>query len=233
MRSGEDVNATTPYSSWSLEEYHRRLVELGKGHIPPFEDAVRASRAEAQEFQDRGLITNGSKVLDVGCGNGRSAVGLMERGIGGYTGLDVIRESIEFCKLAFTGLSAFEFWHLDVKNEFYNPKGNQLPEEVVFPVETDAYDAVLAGSLYTHLGTRRVCEHYLEESVRALKPGGRIFCSFFRNPPNKLTAARARTVLAECDILDIVSRHFHIYFCRGGASGGFHDQWCLFGSKRS
>ena len=229
---GSDVEATKAELPWSLENYRRLYVQLRKGHIPPFDDAVRTSRDEARGLHSRGVIAGRSKVLDVGCGHGRQAIGMMECGIGGYTGLDVVQDSIEFCKTAFAGLSGFEFHHLDVKNEFYNPKGRQLPEEVVFPVETGAYDAVVAGSLYTHLRTRRVCERYLDESIRALKPGGRIFCSFFRSPPNKVTNDPIRTVLAESDILDIVSRRFHIYFCRGGANDAFNDQWCLYGCKR-
>lgn len=224
--------AAEPKSSWSLETYASYYARLIKGHTPPLEDAVRASKLEAKEFFDHGIITRGCRVLDTGCGHGRSAIGMMDYGIGGYTGLDVISESIEFCQKAFAQVRGFDFRHLDVHNEFYNPNGKQKPSEVVFPVGTGAYDAVIAGSLYTHLGTKQICDHYLDESARALKSGGRIFCSWFRSPPNQVTDDLVRTVLTESDILDIVSKRFHIYFCAGGINDDYNNQWCLFGRKK-
>ena len=232
MSDLEKQQQTNDGAAFSLESYRQHYAKLIKGHTPPFEVLERESRGEAKEFSKHGLISPGAKVLDLGCGHGRQAIGMMEFGIGGYTGLDVIPESIEFCKTVFAAVPDFEFLHLDVKNKFYNPEGRQPPEEVVFPVESGAYDAVIAGSLFTHLGIRKVCDHYLEESYRVLRPGGRIFCSWFRSPPNKVTYDPVRSVLTERAILDIVSKRFHIYFSRGGTSEDFNDQWCLYGRKK-
>ncbi len=219
-------------AGWSLDAYRNLYAALVSGHIPPFEGALQASRQEAEDLYNLGVFERGARVLDTGCGHGRSALGLLELGIGGYTGLDVVVESIAFCKRAFGALPGFEFMHLDVKNEFYNPEGRESPQSVSFPVESAAFDAVIAGSLYTHLGTREVCERYLAESHRALKPGGRIFCSWFRSPPNQVSDDRLRSVLPESDILEMVSRRFHIYHCRGGGIDDTDDQWCLYGRKK-
>ena len=218
--------------AWSLEDYRRGYVLLTKGHNPPYDEAILASRLEAREFFEQGLITRGSRVLDTGCGHGRQAIGMMGFGIGTYTGLDVIADSIDFCRQSFAGLPNFAFHHLDVQNAFYNPEGSQAPEVVVFPIADASQDAVVAGSLYTHLGTRAVCERYLDESVRVLKPGGGIFCSWFRSPPNKVTDDQMRTVLPEAVILDMVTRRFHVWYCRGGVDDGYNSQWCLYGRKK-
>lgn len=232
MSDLEKQQHTKDGTAFSLEFYRQHYARLIKGHTPPFEDQERQSRREAEEFSEHGLISTGAKVLDIGCGHGRQAIGMMEFGVGSYTGLDVIPESIEFCKTVFAAVPNFEFLHLDVKNDFYNPQGRQLPREVVFPVESGTYDAVIAGSLYTHLVNKKVCDHYLEESYRALRPGGGIFCSWFRSPPNEVSNDPVRTVLTERAILDIVSKRFHIYFSRGGTSDDFNDQWCLYGRKK-
>jgi ubiquinone/menaquinone biosynthesis C-methylase UbiE len=217
---------------FSLESYREQYATVTKGHAPPFDAALAQSKAEATEFVAQGLVFPGAHLLDVGCGHGRQSLALMDAGMGSYTGLDVVPESIEFCRRAFAGVPGFRFLHLDVKNQFYNPKGVQLPHEVTFPVESGSFDAVVAGSLFTHLGTRPVCERYLEEAVRVLKPEGRLFCSWYRSPPNKVSTSEVQTVLRESEILDLVTRRFHVYFCQGGVTDEMNNQWRLYGRLR-
>jgi SAM-dependent methyltransferase len=218
---------------WDQEKWNQEYSLLKTGHIVPLDQALPASKAEAAAFRAKGLIFEGAHVLDTGCGHGRSAIGMLEHNIGSYTGLDVIPESIAFCRRAFSALPNFSFHQLDVYNELYNPQGRQQATEIRFPIEDESFDAVVAGSLYTHLGTKTIAKHYLQESWRTLKPGGRIFCSWFRSPPNVVTESHQRTALAEGDILDIVTEFFHVYACYGGDRNDYHNQWCLYGRKKS
>src|SRR3712207_3162680 len=59
------------------------------GHIVVPSRAIASSREEAADFAAHGLVGPGARVLDVGAGNGRQAIGLLELGIAEYVGLDV------------------------------------------------------------------------------------------------------------------------------------------------
>ncbi|MBI5882634.1 MAG: class I SAM-dependent methyltransferase [Elusimicrobia bacterium] len=203
------------------------------GHAPPAQEAIDASRAEGREFLDHGIVFPGAEVLDLGCGNGRQLFGLLDKGLGSYVGADPVRESIDFCDShIFPLVEGARFIHLDVLNEFYNPKGKMLPEQVVLPFPDRSFDSVIAGSVFTHLGNIEVCSRQLGEIARVLKPRGKSFSSWFRNPPNPLSSDRMRSVFREGDIREIVAERFDIFHSRGGAKAEFHDQWCLFSQKR-
>ena len=154
------------------------------GHLPDVGKGIEASLLEGREFVEQGVASDNADVLDLGCGNGRQLIGLADTGIRSYTGLDPIKKSIKFCNRQLASrIPNTRFVHLNVKNKMYNPKGKMLPEEAVLPFENDSFDSVITGSVFTHLGTRTVSERYLEEIARVLKPGGRLFSSWFRNPP--------------------------------------------------
>jgi SAM-dependent methyltransferase len=203
------------------------------GHLPPVVDSLRASHEEGKEFLDQRITFAGSDVLDLGCGNGRQMVGLLDQQLNRYVGLDPVRESITFCDAELVPLvSGAEFVFLDVYNEMYNPNGVMQPESVVLPFPDESFDGVITGSVFTHLGTMPVSERYLAEISRVLRPGGRFFSSWFRNPPNQLSDDRLRTVFREGDILRMLTKHFELTDSRGGFMGEYHDQWCVFAQRR-
>jgi len=198
------------------------------GHLPDVNKGIEASLLEARELVDQGLASENADVLDLGCGNGRQLIGLVGTGIRSYTGLDPIKKSIKFCSRELASrIPNARFVHLDVRNAMYNPKGRMLPDEVVLPFDDDSFDSVITGSVFTHLGTQIVCERYLDEIARVLKPGGRLFSSWFRNPPYEISFEESRTVFAEGDIEKMLAKHFVTYYSRGGSSGEWWDQWCL------
>jgi SAM-dependent methyltransferase len=218
----------TPDVNW--EEVFSRITH---GHAPPAKQSLEASVEEGQEFAESGITNTGGDVLDLGCGNGRQLIGLLDQQLNSYTGLDPVQESIDFCnrELA-TRIDGCTFVFLDVFNEFYNPVGAMRPEQVVLPFADASFDCVLTGSVFTHLATLEISTRHLTEIARMLKPGGRLFSSWFRNPPNVLSDDSQRTVFPEGDILNILTKDFHIYRSRGGFMGEFHDQWCLFSVKK-
>jgi SAM-dependent methyltransferase len=121
------------------------------------------------------------RVLDLGCGVGRFAAAVTQflDEHGSYDGLDVARESIDWCTRAISSRYAnFRFHLIDAYNGKYNPSGTGEGAEVVFPFGDDAFDLVFANSLFTHLLQADV-ENYAREITRVMKPGGRTLLTFF------------------------------------------------------
>jgi SAM-dependent methyltransferase len=203
------------------------------GHLPPVEASLAASLEEGLEFLRHGITFPGSDVLDLGCGNGRQLIGLLDQGLNRYVGLDPVRESIEFCNAELASrIDGASFVFFDVYNEMYNPTGLVQPEAAVLPFPDGSFDGVITGSVFTHLGTLPVASRYLQEISRVLRPGGKLFSSWFRSPPNTLSDDRQRTVFREGEVLAMVTQLFSIADTRGGFMGEFHDQWCVIGVKR-
>jgi len=126
-------------------------------------------------------LSPADRVLDVGCGLGRIAWPLSRKlgPAGSYDGFDVVRPYTDWCA-AGLGLEPerFRFRHADVRTTFYNPGGGIDPEAFVFPWPAGSFDLAIATSLFTHL-LPATAEHYLREIARTLRPGGRLFASFY------------------------------------------------------
>lgn len=122
-----------------------------------------------------------SQVLELGCGHGRTARGLLEylRAPGRYAGLDVDRARIEDAQARIQSrYPNFQFTWADVFSAQYNPEGAQPAVAYRFPFDDQAFDAIYAASLFTHLLPAEA-RRYLEESRRVLRPGGRCLFSLF------------------------------------------------------
>jgi SAM-dependent methyltransferase len=120
-------------------------------------------------------------VLELGCGHGRTARGLLEylRPPGRYVGLDVDRRRLEDAQTRIQArMPTFEFVWADVHNNDYNPHGQMDAARYRFPFPDACFDVVFAASLYTHLMPPET-ENYFREARRVLKPGGRCLFSFF------------------------------------------------------
>jgi SAM-dependent methyltransferase len=132
-------------------------------------------------------------VLDIGCGIGRTALALRSflKSESRYAGFDIIRFAVEWCRSNLAPLASnFSFVHADVFNETYNPKGKISAEQYAFPFADGSFSFAIATSLFTHL-LPAATESYLREASRVLKPGGRLFSTWFLFDQETLPSARA------------------------------------------
>jgi len=202
------------------------------GHIVVPSRALASSRGQTMDFVRHDLVHRGDRVLDVGAGNGRLAVGMLEIGVSSYVGLEIDAGSVEHATHAFAGHPSVRFDLLDVHNPMYNPRGAQLPEEVTFPYGDGSFEFAAASSLYTHLERIEVVRRYVGETARVLAPRGAAFMSFFRSPPNPESASAVRSAFAEAEITAAVEEHFVVEDVAGGSTTAFHDQWMLYLRRR-
>ncbi|HEX6229278.1 MAG TPA: class I SAM-dependent methyltransferase [Solirubrobacterales bacterium] len=156
----------------------RRLSFVGAG------DFEQTGREFLGYFTELGGLRSGDRVLDMGCGIGRMALPLTAFLEGGsYAGFDVGREMIGWCRRNITPRHPeFEFTWAPVYNRKYNPFGGLSGSEFRFPYESSSFDFAFATSLFTHL-LRDEVSHYLAETARVLRPGGRCLLTFFLLTP--------------------------------------------------
>ena len=114
------------------------------------------------------------RVLDLGCGAGRLAYGLIEieASIARYDGVDVMAPQIDWCVQQVTPRHPeYRFSTIDVYNERYNPGGARAASDTALPLEPGSYDVAYAYSVFSHLVSSDV-RAYLVEFARLLLPGG-------------------------------------------------------------
>ncbi len=150
----------------------RRDTLIGGGDFAKVGESFRA------RFQQYGL-TPEMEVLDVGCGQGRMArplVGALDGG--SYTGFDIERSGVEWCREKYADVPNFTFDHADVFNARYNPDGAVAAKDYIFPYAENRFDFVFLTSVFTHMFAEDV-ENYLSEIARVLKPGGKAIITWF------------------------------------------------------
>ncbi|MEI6230380.1 MAG: class I SAM-dependent methyltransferase [Actinomycetes bacterium] len=150
---------------------------------------VDTARELTRQLSGAGM-SDTATVLDIGSGYGRLAAGLLsESGFrGNYIGLDILPKHVAWCKQIITKHdNRFQFVHLDVLNERYNPSGTIPAGEIRFPVPDASIDTCSLFSVFTHM-YRDAIEHYLEEIARALRHGGIAVTTWFLFDEDRLAA---------------------------------------------
>jgi SAM-dependent methyltransferase len=158
-----------------LPPAHLRIYYYGTWNPSAF---ARARDDITAELTSRGLRPE-HRVLDIGCGIGNVALGLVGYLRGGYDGVDIHPEAIAWCQQAITPRHpAFRFHRADVASRAYNPRGHIAATAYRFPFPDQSFDFIFLASVFTHMLPDEI-EHYLTEISRLLKPDGMSVASFF------------------------------------------------------
>lgn len=142
-------------------------------------------------------------VLDFGCGIGRTSIHLAEFLNGGQVvGSDIVPGAIQFCREQFAHVFAnATFYCLQASNPLYaNPlyapyvtataeATQTIDEELFFLKYRDAFDLIVAGSVFTHFDPA-MAAHYLKSLRDVTKPSGHLFLTWFLDHPNNPAESR-------------------------------------------
>jgi SAM-dependent methyltransferase len=132
-------------------------------------------------FKDIGGLQPNERILDAGCGCARMAIPLTDYldANGSYEGFDVVREYIEWDQQNVTPkFPRFGFHHVDVWNSMYNAEGKLQADSFRFPFADNDFDFAFLTSVFTHM-FRADIAHYLDELHRVVRPGQRVFATYF------------------------------------------------------
>lgn len=126
-------------------------------------------------------INPASKILDIGCGNGRVSMPMAKylHEDTEYFGMDISKERIDWLKENVTSrYPNIKFVYTDLYNKMYNIDGKIKAKDYRFPFEDNSFDLVLLFSVFTHMLPEDV-ENYMKEVYRVLKKGGKCWITYF------------------------------------------------------
>ncbi len=164
-----------------------RLMLLTGGGPDTFE---AISDVHMRNLDREHSLRPGLRILELGCGVGRDAIPLAERigPCGSYVGIDIIRESADWCTRNITPkYPNVQFRFDDVADSLHNPSGSKGFESVRLP--DGEVDLIVAQSVFSHMLQPELL-HYLREFARVLAHDGTVYATFFRVTPEILASAR-------------------------------------------
>jgi len=122
----------------------------------------------------------GTELLDMGCGTKfTQAILHYQLPIKHYTGIDVYGEMITHLQ-KFNQDEHFDYHHMDIHNEMYNPSGVPLGNYSVLPLGNRQYDVICLFSVFTHLAPHDY-PIMLRLLRRHIKPTGKLLYTLFLN----------------------------------------------------
>jgi SAM-dependent methyltransferase len=143
-------------------------------------DLAASAETYVKNLVDLADLQPSSKVLDIGSGFGRLAVGLIpfRNKTGSYDGLEIVPAGVEWCNKNIAASHAnIRFHYADVFNKEYNPKGRLTASEYKFTFDDAMFDLIVVTSVFTHMLPDAV-DNYMNEIARVLKPGGRCYITY-------------------------------------------------------
>ena len=117
-----------------------------------------------------------SRILDIGCGQGRLAIGLQATfpRLKSYIGIDVHKPSIDWCKKTLVRPN-FNFIYIDTINDRYNPSGKKIYK---LPIDNNSCDVIYLYSVLTHMKKHEV-EKYLKQISIILSNSGKVLLTIY------------------------------------------------------
>lgn len=141
---------------------------------------IRSAIQEVERLKSYFDLSPDSVLLDVGCGFGRLAIGLISKFTNiSYIGIDVNPTAVNWCqKYISSQYPNFRFIHLDLQNERYNPDGQPIDTQFELPLKDETVNIVYLYSVFSHM-LRDDVKHYLRELNRVLVSNGNVFFTAF------------------------------------------------------
>lgn len=156
-----------------LPKYSIRVVSNGVNQQFGGKVFAKYGRLLANILHENTGFERNAEILEIGCGCGRVALGLMPLlDDGKYTGMEINRASVEAChQNSALRAKRFKFDLLDVYNREYNPTGTLQADCYTLPYSDGQFNVVFLVSVFTHMLEKDVTK-YIQEISRVLHPGG-------------------------------------------------------------
>ncbi len=140
-------------------------------------------RRDARLVTELGRLNRNSRILDVGFGTGRLGQGILDTlgTVRCYTGIEVSRPHVDWCRLHFKRHSFMEFFEVEMRNDRYRPYGTSTLSPLPLPNTT--FDIACFFSVFTHLLPDDL-DFYLAELARVLKIEGRVIFTIYQDDAN-------------------------------------------------
>ncbi|MBK6817678.1 MAG: class I SAM-dependent methyltransferase [Saprospiraceae bacterium] len=150
----------------------RGMIYTGSG------DFIKQGQEWKQFFIERAALLPQDRVLDIGSGIGRIAIGLMPYLKGEYEGFDAVKTGVDWCVKNITSRNTnFRFQYIDLYNDLYKSKGRSAAS-FEFPFTQESFHFICAISVFTHMLADEV-ENYVRQIALVLKPQGKAVMTFF------------------------------------------------------
>lgn len=153
-----------------VDQLRQRMMTSGK----PLTDYFVTATHYGLFLQKYAGLKPNSHIVDIGCSWGYLGFALANflNSNGAYLGIEVQGEATRWSKerLGWLGEN-FQFAHLDIYNDYYNPKGGTARGQVHLPIPDGWANVMIAGSVFTHMLEDGV-QGYLHEISRVLARGG-------------------------------------------------------------
>jgi ubiquinone/menaquinone biosynthesis C-methylase UbiE len=170
-----------PIDQWETITGKRHKYQPPRGDIYTGSgDFIQQGNLQSSHLLNHSHIQAHHRVLDIGSGIGRTAVGLTSflSAEGSYEGFDVVEKGVRWCQQKISiDFPNFQFQYVPLHNDLYNSNETSALG-FKFPYTNQEFDTAFLFSVFTHMAADEI-GHYLTEIHRVLKPEGQCLFTCF------------------------------------------------------